>query len=342
MREELVGYVLGALESHERELVERELEANEQLRREVAVLERRLTFLKEADGEETPPRGLAARTCQAVAMHATSGAATTPISVRSEAQGGRRGTRLSPDLRPELRRPRWSIVDWSVAIGVVAATILLFMPVLLNSRELARISACQDKLREMGTALISYSEIDANHSFPAVPSDGELAFAGMYAPILVERGLVRDPSLLVCPSSEFASRHHGMRLLRVEDLRRMSLAELESLRPWVGGSYGYNLGVLDGGRHVPIRNRGRTHFALMSDTPNLTLADHKSPNHLGRGQNLLYEDGHVAFTVGFPQGCVDNPFCNRRGRVEVGLDPDDAVVGASSAKPFIRQIDLPR
>jgi len=76
MREQLLGYVLGALDEDEHAQVEEALRRDPQLQREVELLHDSLDPLRAGEGAYEPPVGLAARTCQTVETHRP-----TPASV---------------------------------------------------------------------------------------------------------------------------------------------------------------------------------------------------------------------------------------------------------------------
>ena len=79
-------------------------------------------------------------------------------------------------------------LDMAMAATVLVAAILLIFPAIANSRFSARRAACQENLRELGTALTQYSQANGGY-FPAVPSQGKLATAGIYAPVLFQNKL---------------------------------------------------------------------------------------------------------------------------------------------------------
>jgi anti-sigma factor RsiW len=64
--EELLGYLLGALDDAEQEAIERRLKADEQLRAHLARACRNLQPLYHCDDEFEPPPGLADRTCRLI------------------------------------------------------------------------------------------------------------------------------------------------------------------------------------------------------------------------------------------------------------------------------------
>jgi hypothetical protein len=60
-----------------------------------------------------------------------------------------------------------------------------------------------------------------------------------------------------------------------------------------------------------------------------------SLNHGRKGQNVLFEDGHVEFLQGCnAEGCPDNIFLNDRGQPTAGVHANDAVIGPSHAHPL--------
>ncbi len=365
MREHLLGYLIGALDATDHEMIHKELQVNPQLQMELASLRQSLAPLELiADDQDVPP-GLATRTCRYVAdqcnylgerraqEHGTQDHSTQDHSTQDHSTQDHgtqdHGTQkryawehgaLATLGTTELARGRSSMADWIVAVGVVAATALLFMPVIATSREVARVIACQDKLREVGVALIGFSEMNEQRRFPAVPSEGNLAFAGVYGPILLESGHLTDPHRLICPDSLTAQQPGSWRVPTQAELTSASGAQLAKMRRDAGGDFGYNLGVVVNSRHVAPQNHGRTHFALMSDAPNSNQPSLNSLNHGGRGQNVLYEDGRVDYIVDFPGAkCIDHPFRNRNGQVEAGIDNDDAVIGDSRTAPFIQFVN---
>jgi hypothetical protein len=74
---------------------------------------------------------------------------------------------------------------------------------------------------------------------------------------------------------------------------------------------------------------------LAGDAPSNSRPRRASANHSDRGQNVLFEDGHVHFLRQLPTSpALDDPFHNRDGWVARGVDRDDAVLGASEDSPI--------
>ncbi len=327
IREQLLGYLLDALDDDERIEVEEQLEANPDWRDELESIALTLEPLAETYEEFEPPAGLAERTCSLIAARST----VTPS-----------GRALHPATSAEIRsRGQWSIADVVVMAGICLAAAMLFFPAISQSRYAARLQACQDNLRELGIALVDYSEKAGQGHFPEVPTEGNRAVAGIYAPVLLDAGYLTDENRIICPSSALAREADTWELPTLNQIDQASGRLLMLFHRSMGGSYGYSLGVVDNGRHRAPRNLGRTYFALMADAPSLQLAGHRSTNHGGRGDNILYEDGHIRYVVeSNAQG--DDPFLNRLGWIEAGIDPDDAVVAPGFVPPFVTQVSYLR
>ena len=68
----------------------------------------------------------------------------------------------------------------------------------------------------------------------------------------------------------------------------------------------------------------------MADAPSLYLASYQTSNHGARGQNVLFEDGHVRHM----RTCRDCPysddvFHNDQGKLAPGTHANDSVIAPS-------------
>jgi hypothetical protein len=230
-----------------------------------------------------------------------------------------------------MGRVRW--LDLVMAVGIWLAASLLVLPAIHGNRFASQLAACQDNLRKVGFALQNYSQRHQDF-FPLVPAQGRLAVAGIYAPTLLRGGFLTESQTVICPSSTLGSGAR-FRIPSLDELEKAARDDLPRLRCAMGGSYGYCLGHLRNGAYEGTRNRQRPRFALVSDAPSREQAGHQSPNHGGRGQNVLFEDGHVDFlTSSKPCDLADDIFVNDAGLVAAGLQEDDAVIGPSDASPL--------
>ena len=314
MREQLIGYLLDALDPAEHETVEVHLSRDPQLKRELELISRALAPLEAGKGHFDPPQGLAERTCEFVIRQ-------TQITI------------APPE--PALARGHWRVADFVVAAGIFFAATMLFFPAMNQSRFAARLSGCQDNLRKIGTALTDYSVLH-NGYFPDVAVEGANSAAGIYASKLFEQGFLDGSNVIVCPASSLAEQVIEFRVPTLAEIQAARGAQLARLHEQMGGSYGYNLGYVSDGEYRPTKNLRRPTFALMSDAPR-SQAPYYSLNHQGYGQNVLFEDLHVQYlTTCKAHGCDDDIFVNDSGQVAPGLHLHDAVIGASHSKPGMR------
>lgn len=314
MREDLLGYLLGALEPQEQSRIERLLERDPLLRQEVDELAARLYPLDDFEGAE-PRDGLAERTIGVVSAYASERREAALATAKNAASS-------------------WSLADMVVATGICFAASLLFFPAIAHSRFQAQITACQNNLRVLGLGLENFADQNQGQ-FPAIPTSGNIAGAGYYAPLLYENQLVPRTSHFVCPGSQQADPLQNWRLPSRVELVQATGQKLELLRRDMGGSYAYTLGHFENGRYCPTRNQHRSDFVIMADAPSRNLAGRRSINHGCCGQNVLFDDFHVKYVVGCsPVNCGDAFYENRLGQVAPGLDVHDSVVADSVALPL--------
>ena len=322
VQEQLLGHLLGALEESEEAEVAARLKNDPILQRELAQVRQRADVLEPGRCDCLPPPGLAQRTVRLVASRAES------------ATLGRHRV-MSPTAAAPSAPGRFRWLDVAVAAGIFVAASLLIGPAIQSSRSNARLVACQGNLQQIGVAMNQYSQ-QHNGYFPYIPPRGRFAVAGIYAPTLLRGGFMTDSRWFVCPGSSLAGRK-GYRVSSLDELRVASREKLDDLIRWIGGSYGYHLGHKQGGIYQGTQNLQRTYFALAADAPgNDPLNGRQSPNHGGRGQNVLLEYGGVRFiTSPRPYPRADDIFVNKLDIVAAGLDFDDSVIGSSAARPII-------
>jgi hypothetical protein len=324
IREQLIGYVLGSLDAQEQSFVERQLGADPAWRRELEIVQKTLEPLAEAYHEYEPPNELAERACRFVAEESGRLKVERPCPRIRHGDGGFDESR------------RWRLADWVVLAGICLAAVSLFFPALLNSRISARIIACQDNLRELGLALSRFSETTRERYLPPVATEGNRAFAGFYAPVLQDAGLLRDSQRVICPESKLLRELRQFRIPSTLEIDSAVGDQILLMQRFAGGAYAYSLSFVSKGEYQRPRNLGRTYFVVMADAPSLDsggVAVH------GKGLNVLYEDSHVRYVCDWLNDrsvMRDNPFCNRIGRMEAGRDIDDAVVAPSHFPPLLK------
>ena len=322
-KDRLLDYALGALSAEERAEVERRL-GEPDWRRELDRIKQQLQPLADYCEDIEPPLDLAGRTCSLVDSHIQA-QRVCPNTVG-----------LTAAMQPgSSAAGQGRAAEFIVAAGVFLALGLLFFPAVSNSRQLARRTQCSNNLRQLGLAMAVYSEQDSGGYFPCIPPSGKRAFAGIFGPTLYDSRYLVDSSLLICPSSRLAENRNEFEIPSLDRVDAATERELIGIRRRAGGSYGYNLGYVDGGVLRSSRNFRRAYFAIMADAPSLSLAGYQSSNHNGLGQNLLFEDGSIRYMVGPPSDDhADHPFRNHFGVVEAGVNDYDAVIATSFVPPF--------
>jgi hypothetical protein len=317
MRDQLLGYLLGALEPSEQAAVEASLAGDAELRRELDKLRSSLGPLDDAAAAEEeeldPPPGLGARTFQFVRAHASWNAS-------GHCPGG---------------AGSWRAPDYLVAAGIFFVASMLVFPAIQNSRAGARLTACQGKLRVLGMAFAQYGQIYGY--LPFVPASGNLAAAGSYAATLQQAGLLTIPSMVICPESTLANQ----RDFQIPTIRQLNIANPVVLQIWhrtMGGSYGYHPGHIENDRYVPTPSHPREHFAIMADAADEMGAD-RSSNHGVRGQNVLIQSGRVVFIV-IPRLIEngDHIYVNDFGTKGAGRGSNDSSICNSAVPPITFQV----
>ena len=323
MRDDLVGYLVGALDASEHDELKQRLDSDEKLRQQLKLVDRGLQPLRWDAGTQEPPADLAARTCDLIDRHVEDNKV-------ERASGGA----MSAAGREEWadRNRNWTMADFVVAAGVCLAAACLFFPALSSSRHHQRMVACQNKLRDVGLALTDYSMSDRQGMFPVIPAKGKMGVAGMYAPTLMDGGFVDNADVFYCPAK--SNNTIVLKIPKINEVLSAEPEDLVSLYNNMGGDYAYNLGFVENGKLQGVRNRNRRFYPILADEPLELLADSVVTGH-GRGQNLFFEDGHVEFvmTRTRPKLKSDDLFLNDHGLKQAGLHANDAVLGTSSVRP---------
>ncbi|MCC6508665.1 MAG: hypothetical protein IT423_06140 [Pirellulaceae bacterium] len=244
----------------------------------------------------------------------------------------------------------------------VASLVCLMLPLMLEARSLSRRLKCAENLHILGNGLTQLAMLSPERRFPAIPTEGLERFAGRFVLQLKDHDLLESPSNLRCfsiPGTETSP--PSIVCIPSTDLYLQAGSAQQAMwREELGGDYAYNFGVIDNGRVVGPRLEGRAQLAILADAPKIQGDRDEFYAHDGRGINIYYEDGHVAFSrlprlsvdatkvdsessgTGSRKAVVmvnnwrkplDYPFRNLAGRQAHGLSPTDASLGPSSSAP---------
>jgi prepilin-type processing-associated H-X9-DG protein len=287
--QQLLGHLLDALDDDEQRWLDARLEYDEERRLELARWRRRLAPLEALRPDFEPPPWLAEWTCRLVAAFGS----PPPPTVRPRV--GMTPQPIAPSRMPQIG---WRDVT---AVGLVLLTALaLLLPAINNSRFYARLTSCQDGLRQIGLALTEYSHRDGD-PLPRLAAGGRLTGAGVYAAGLLRNQLASDAGRRLCPDVWLAVQeepaHAFSRSLRVA---------VRQLGPqWLRGPQSADIDPIDLSNGWPGTRRDGTTGglgnlspaaqALLADAPSVDLPGQTIASHGGRGRNVFFADGHVEF-----------------------------------------------
>ncbi len=325
MDENLVGYLLKALDADEQRDVEKHLREHPEAQKRLEHLRQRLDLLARDSLSAEPPAGLWIRCLARVAEHKCR---TLPIAPPPVARSS-----------PAPRATWWRRADVLVAACLLVLVGGLGLPLLARFADRRHIAECQNNLLQFQRALAVYADQHEGR-FPQVESQPPRNFAGSFIPALNEAGLLPADLSVSCPGSPPQPATH-VTFAQLDELRRTQPDEFRTIARNLAGCYAYSLGYRDEitGEHRGLTRAldGRT--PIMSDAPSCEAANDvgpgNSPNHEGRGQHVLFIDGSVQWMTTRNAG-IDNDdiFVNADQRVAAGRGPRDSVLGRSDAVPY--------
>lgn len=369
-QEDLLGYVLGAMDAQEQRNIEEVLDQNPQLEDDLLEIKNSLLPLDHLDSGGSRP-GMARRTCEFVATLQRDGKIPTIGSTTDEgsapgpavptatetvlaaaqdsahdsAQDSGQVSEQDSPQEPGEEDPL--LVNYDLALGSDSWTSAWSLPNMLVTAVTLAV------LAGLAFPALSYSRYQARlascqnnlqkighaflkfsdlneGNFVPIPTAGKLAASGCYGPVLKEHGLLEDDSLLSCAGIADDSPTH---IPTVAQLQAADGIQLISLQKSMGGDFGYSMGYQENGTYQSPQNVGRSNVVLLADAPSNTLPGRRSSNHGRSGQNCLFEDGRVQFISGHSVG-RDAIYENDYGIVAPGSHPDDSVIAPSHLSPL--------
>jgi hypothetical protein len=325
MDDHLLGYLLKGLEPDEQREVELYLREHPEAHKRLNQLRRSLERLAHDAVDEEPPPYLWVGALARIAEYKCQSLPVAPKPSPSQASPGR----------------SW----WRRADLFVAAALLLVVSGLIVSG-VARLrlehqeQACRENLRRFHGALWAYSD---NHQgrFPWIRPEPPQHLAGYFVPILYEEGVLPPNVTISCPATGQRP-PQTLTLTELEELRKTSPSQFRYVARNLGGCYAYSLGYIEFDNAHPIvvglTHRMDQELPIMADAPprgTVDLATAYSPNHGGKGQNVLYIGGHVRFKTSRAAGIRgDDIYLNADRVVRAGRDERDTVLGVSEASPY--------
>ncbi len=339
-QEDLVGYVLGALEAQERNDVQQYIDKHPDTEETLLELRNAMAPLDALDAFPRGCPGLARRTCELVASMdlpptpapETDSPTSEPVTPGSVFRLGRLADRIEHPAS-------WSRMDLLAGVAFLAILGGILFPAISWSRFNSRISHCQSNMTSVGLGMLQYSDL---HGQPKthIPGRNPMATLSIFAPVLLETGLVEKEANFRCAG--LASGSEEARIPTVAQMTNATGSQLAGLYRSMGGDFGYALGYLDekSKAWTALQNDGSSHVAWMADRPSSELQGRKSNNHQGHGQNVFFGDGRIAFVKSHAIG-DDALYENDMGIVGPGLGVHDNVIAPSHVSPMVFEIVKP-
>jgi hypothetical protein len=316
MDENLVGYLLKALDPDEQAAVEAHLEAHPEGRAKLELLERALAPLA-ADAEEPEGApGLAMATLARIAEHKC-----RPLPAAPRPSGGQ--------LAPSGWRVRRADVAAAAAVLLLASGIAL--PAVLFARQQGERIECQNNLKTSWAALRTFADQSPDHAFPKIEAEGPRSVAGAFVPMLHDAGVLSGPVLVSCPARPGQALPAGVSLADLNAAYAANQEEFNRLARNLSGGYAYTLGYRNGPVLVGLTANDPDSLPIMADLP---AGNGNSPNHGGTGQNVLYIGGNVRWCVQRTVGeAGDDIYVNKHNYLSAGEGRSDTVLGPGDARP---------
>lgn len=312
--DEMIDYVLGQVDGAERERLERALRDDDEQSVRVERLRQSIYRLLDDGTPFEHPPGLAERTVTFVARN-------------------RRRSRALSDFVPVRVPFRWA--DFAVAAGIFVAGVLTLLPAVQRSRERMNQAGCVFNLQQLGNSFGQYATV--NQLMPYPPPARSDAPAGSFAAMLHDAGVLDDAKLLDCPCNGPCP-HTGHELVGFNDLEHIRRTDPARYQRLVSFDYAYNIGY----HHAPQRPgpldfEHSSQIPVLADQPNhdgFRIKAGNSPNHAGRGQNVLFGDGSVRwFRTRHVSASDPDLYLNNAHEPRPGLHQGDSVLVPSHA-PF--------
>ncbi|MCP4255480.1 MAG: DUF1559 domain-containing protein [Candidatus Scalindua sp.] len=181
----------------------------------------------------------------------------------------------------------FTLIELLVVIAIIGILAGILLPVLSRARESARKTQCMSNVKQIGMGLIMYANENAE-AFPVSGTDAMLSLNLLYP------DYVSDPRTFNCPSDTFVTTATNAGITAADAFDKDEC------------SYGYDYTHTQADDADVALAADRPTNAATATTP---TANTNSPNHggttgtvangdtAGRGQNVVYVDGHVEFVI---------------------------------------------
>jgi len=210
----------------------------------------------------------------------------------------------------------FTLIELLVVIAIIGVLAGILLPVLSRSRESGRRTKCMNNVKQIGMGLIMYAN-EKNERFPTDTTYTD-SYPAMHALNLLYPNYVSDARTFNCASDTTVT---------PDTQTGIADGAVGATGPAFGKnqcSYGYDRShtTADDADVAILADRP-------PDTPNTTA---NTDNHKGRGQNVVYVDGHVEFVTSplagwyFQDDTRDNIYLNAAGFNTVSSGGTDTAI----------------
>lgn len=351
-QEDLIGYVLGALDASEEQTIASALEQDLTLRERLAEVEDKLSNLPDRFVEIDPPAGLLDKTLNTISIvDTTFGNEDDSHSLSKPTDTVRLPSRMSADSETGVKKSNWSLIDLVVSCSVCLVFASILLPSIASSRFQSDMLFCQNNLRTIGYNLASIA--DSYDGKLEVVRHNDQIDVGQYVKMMIDAELAAESSGMICPSDplkeQTQSEYEAAWFRSVSHIASESVElvtpEMELATSTVGRNHSSDLQTYPCGSYsfaVPARKKNSkqlvkvsvpcsTDQVLAGDAPCSERPGFQSLNHGAKGQNVLYGDLSVSYindSAYLPSG--DHIYLNNQGEVQPGFSLKDNLLATGT------------